>query len=71
MRLTWGHRGQRSQDTKARSGIPGTHSRVGPCKVWDLLVSEVRTEHLPVHYGGCSRALDSEMQGNAGGSSAR
>lgn len=71
MRLTWGHRGQRSQDTKVRSGILGTRSRAGPCKAWDWLVSAVWVGPLPVDCGGCSRALDSGMLGNAAGSLVR
>lgn len=71
MRLTWGHRGQRSLDTKAMSGILGTRSRAGPCKASDWLASEVQAGLLLVHCGGCSRALGSGMLGNAGGSLVR
>lgn len=70
MRLTWGHRGQRSLDTKARLGILGIRSRAGPCKAWDWLVSEVWVGCPLVHCGGCSTALGSGMLGNAAGSSA-
>jgi len=67
-RLTLGHRGQPSWDMKARSSIPGTRSRAGPCRAWDWLVSAVWVGPLLVHCGGCSRALGSGMLGNAAGS---
>lgn len=71
VRLTWGHRGQRSWDTKARSSILETRSQAGPCKAWDWTASEVQAGLPLVHYGGCSRALDSGMLSNAEGNSAQ
>ena len=68
MRLTWDHRGQRSQDMKVRLGTLGTRSWAGSCKAWDSLVSVVWVEPLPVHCGGYSRVLGFGMLGNAVGS---
>lgn len=71
VRLTWGHRGQRSQGTKVSSGILETRSPVGSCTVWGWLLSEGWVGALPVHCGGCSRALGFGMLGNAERSLAR
>lgn len=56
---------------KVRSGIPGTHIQVCPYKAWDWLVSGAWVEPPPGDCGGCSKALDSGMMGNAEGNLAR
>lgn len=69
--LTWDHRGQRSWDRRARSSIPGTRIRAGPCKASDWPVSGGQRGFPPVHCEGCSRPLDSGMLGNAVGNLAQ
>lgn len=67
LRFTWGHRGRGSLDTKARSGILGTRSQACACKAWDWQFFAMWVERLPVHCGGCSKALGSGILGNAAG----
>lgn len=71
VRLTWGHRGQRSLDTKVKSSILETRIQGDPCKAWDWLVSEVQTRRPLAYCEGCSRALGSGTLGNAAGNLAQ
>lgn len=52
--LTWGHRGQRSWDTKVRSSILEIRSQGGPYKASDWKASGFQMKHPRGNYGGCN-----------------